>query len=176
MFIYKLSGCVFESSCSRLNFRFRACFEQGVPWHSGNYRVWIHSKTRAWHDKNIQSVILIYYACFFITRKKVVTFSNYLLEKFKVSKKDTSSFIYILRGKKTVLRYLLYLKNIRKVFSCAYFLLFLISKYLKIYFFRLTFPDSLTPLIKWFCFYSNNFLCIFSFLYLHLVFLFLLLA
>ena len=22
---------------------------------SGNYRVWIHSQTRAWHDKNIQS-------------------------------------------------------------------------------------------------------------------------
>ena len=25
-----------------LNFRFCACFEQGPPWHSGNYRVWIH--------------------------------------------------------------------------------------------------------------------------------------
>ena len=22
-------------------------------WHSGNYRVWIHSETRTWHDKNI---------------------------------------------------------------------------------------------------------------------------
>ena len=49
-----LSGCGFESSCSHLNFRFRACFEQGVPWHSGKYRVWIHSETRTWHDKNIQ--------------------------------------------------------------------------------------------------------------------------
>ena len=28
---YELSGCGFESSCSHLNFRFRACFEQGVP-------------------------------------------------------------------------------------------------------------------------------------------------
>ena len=46
---------VSESSCSHLNFRFRACFEQGVAWHSGNYRVWIHYKTRTWHDKNIQS-------------------------------------------------------------------------------------------------------------------------
>ena len=46
---------IFESRCSHLNFRFRACFEQGVPWHSGNYRVWIHSETRTWHDKNIQS-------------------------------------------------------------------------------------------------------------------------
>ena len=30
-------------------------FKQGVPWYSGNYRVWIHSETRTWHDKNIQS-------------------------------------------------------------------------------------------------------------------------
>ena len=55
VFVYELSGCEFESSCSYLNFRFRACSEQGVPWHSGNYRVWIHSETRTWHDKNIQS-------------------------------------------------------------------------------------------------------------------------
>ena len=50
VFVYELSGCGFESSCSHLNFRFRACFKQGVPWHSGNYRVWIHSEMRAWHD------------------------------------------------------------------------------------------------------------------------------
>ena len=49
VFVYELSGCGFESSCSRLNFWFRACFEKGVPWYSGNYRVWIHSETRAWH-------------------------------------------------------------------------------------------------------------------------------
>ena len=55
VFVYDLSGCGFESSCSHLNFRFRACFEQGVPWHSGKYRVWIHSETRMWHDKNAQS-------------------------------------------------------------------------------------------------------------------------
>ena len=29
----------FKSSCSHLNFRFHACFEQGVPCHWGNYRV-----------------------------------------------------------------------------------------------------------------------------------------
>ena len=56
VFFYELSGCGFESSCSHLNFRFCTCFEQGVPWHSGNYRLWIHSETHAWHDKNIQSV------------------------------------------------------------------------------------------------------------------------
>ena len=31
MFVYELSGCGFEFRCSHLNFRFRACFEQGVP-------------------------------------------------------------------------------------------------------------------------------------------------
>ena len=46
----------FESSCSHLNFRFRACFEQGVSWHSGNYRVWIHSERRTWHDKNVETM------------------------------------------------------------------------------------------------------------------------
>ena len=35
VFVYELSGCGFESTCSHLNFRFRACFEQRVPWHSG---------------------------------------------------------------------------------------------------------------------------------------------
>ena len=57
VFIYELSGSGFEFSCSHLNFRFRACFEQGVPWHSGNYRVWIHPETRMWHDKNIQFIV-----------------------------------------------------------------------------------------------------------------------
>ena len=41
VFVYEISGSGFESRCSHLNFRFRACFEQGVPWHSGDYRVWI---------------------------------------------------------------------------------------------------------------------------------------
>ena len=55
VFVYELNGCRFESSCSHLNFRFRACFEQGVPWHAGKYRVWIHSETCTWHDNNIHS-------------------------------------------------------------------------------------------------------------------------
>ena len=58
LFVYELSGSGFESSCSHLNFRFRAYFEQRVPLHSGNYRVWIHSEIRTWHDKNIQSVCI----------------------------------------------------------------------------------------------------------------------
>ena len=55
VFVYNLSGCGFESSCSHLSLRFRACFEQGVPWHSGNCRVCIQSETHTWHDKNIHS-------------------------------------------------------------------------------------------------------------------------
>ena len=74
-FIYELSGSGFESNlvsslsfgycsgdevgfgsrCSHLNFRYCAFFKQRVPWHSGNYRMWIHSKLHTWHDKNIQS-------------------------------------------------------------------------------------------------------------------------
>ena len=47
LFLYELSGCGFETRCcSHLSFRFRACFEEGIPWHSGHYRVWIHSETR----------------------------------------------------------------------------------------------------------------------------------
>ena len=64
VFVYELSGWGFESSCSHLNFRFCACFEQGVPWHSRNYRVWIHSETRRWHDKNIH---LNCERCLFVT-------------------------------------------------------------------------------------------------------------
>ena len=29
-------------------------FEQGGPWYSGNYRVYIHSKMVTWHAKNMQ--------------------------------------------------------------------------------------------------------------------------
>ena len=58
VFIYKLSGCEFESRYNHLNFRYHACFEEGIPWHSGKYRVWIHSETRTWHDKNLQSIPL----------------------------------------------------------------------------------------------------------------------
>ena len=68
-FVYEISGCGIDSCCSYLNFRYRACFEQGAPWYSDNYRVYIHSKTWMWHDKkNTQSknflplytVLLIY--------------------------------------------------------------------------------------------------------------------
>ena len=31
VFVYELSACGFESHCCHLNFRYGACFEQGVP-------------------------------------------------------------------------------------------------------------------------------------------------
>ena len=55
-FVCELSSCGFESRCSHLNFRYHACFEQGVPWHSDKYGVWIHSGTCTWHGKSIQSI------------------------------------------------------------------------------------------------------------------------
>ena len=64
VFIYELSGSGFESSCSNLNFRFWACFKQGVPWHLGKYSVWIHYEMHTWHDKNIQSVRLFLFVIF----------------------------------------------------------------------------------------------------------------
>ena len=68
-FVYEISGCGIDSCCSYLNFRYRACFEQGAPWYSDNCRVYIHSKTWMWHDKKnsqlknflpLYSVLLIY--------------------------------------------------------------------------------------------------------------------
>ena len=38
-FVYELSGCDFKSRCFHLNFRYSACFEQGVLWHSCSYRI-----------------------------------------------------------------------------------------------------------------------------------------
>ena len=46
VFVYELSSCGFKSRCCHLNFTSCACFKQGVPWHSGNYRVWIQSEMR----------------------------------------------------------------------------------------------------------------------------------
>ena len=90
----ELSGCGFESRCSHLNFRFRACFEQGVPWHSGNYSVWIHSETRTWHDKNIQSdrkELLIFWTLIVPSLRCVLTQSASLWTRKRFAKHGTGS-------------------------------------------------------------------------------------
>ena len=53
--VFVLSGSGFKSTCSHLNFRFRACLDQGVPSASCKNRVWLHSETHTLHDKNIPS-------------------------------------------------------------------------------------------------------------------------
>ena len=55
LFVYELSGSGFQSSCNVLNFKFRASFKQGFPWHLGNGRLWIPSEARTLYDQNIQS-------------------------------------------------------------------------------------------------------------------------
>ena len=37
--LHELKGCGFKSRFYHFNFRYRACFEQEVPWQSGSYRV-----------------------------------------------------------------------------------------------------------------------------------------
>ena len=59
VFVYRLSSCGFQSRCEHLNFRYRSCFDQGVPWNPCNCRTWIQSETRKWHAKNIQSRLLV---------------------------------------------------------------------------------------------------------------------
>ena len=41
-----LNLSLYTGCSSHLRFRYRVCFEQGVPSYSGNYRVWSHSETR----------------------------------------------------------------------------------------------------------------------------------
>lgn len=44
MFVYERSGCGFDSRCNHLNFPYLTCFEQGISWHPGNYKISIHCK------------------------------------------------------------------------------------------------------------------------------------
>ena len=52
--IWPLSGCGFESRCCHLNFRASTSSKESLDIQA-NYRVWIHSETRTWHDNDIQS-------------------------------------------------------------------------------------------------------------------------
>ena len=79
MFVYELKW--FWVRVQLQSFKdFHVCFEQGVPWHSGNHRVWIHSETPRWHDMNIQSV-------------SVLCFLAYLLLSSATSETTATSFL-----------------------------------------------------------------------------------
>ena len=54
VFVYETSGCGIDSRCRYLKVRYCTWFEQRAPWHLDNCRVYTHSKTRMWHDKNTQ--------------------------------------------------------------------------------------------------------------------------
>ena len=95
VYVYELTGCRCESRYDHLNFRYRACFEQGVSWHSGNYRVWIHSETRTWHDKNKQlnEIVSAMQGFYFL-----VKFGLVLIYILKVYRKKSSSSISLRRN------------------------------------------------------------------------------
>ena len=91
VFVYQLSGCEFESRCCHLNFRYRAYFEQGVPWHSGQlksvYSLW-NIQTVLINDLGLHNVFkdelsslrkcLVFHFSFFISSSKLFLISRYL--------------------------------------------------------------------------------------------------
>ena len=93
VFVYELSGSVFESSCSHLNFRFCACFGQGVPWLSGNFRVWIHSETRTWRDKNIHSFTVLF---FFFRDQHPLLYGQFLMLFYQTKTKLSHSILLLM--------------------------------------------------------------------------------
>ena len=118
-FFCKISGCGIDSCCSYLNFRYRGCFEQGAPWHSDNYRVYMHSKTRTWHDKKRQlknllplySVLLIY---LFTAKLRHLRFS--MVEQFqsRLARIRSKQFLFIRSEILSCLSYLCVSKNITR--------------------------------------------------------------
>ena len=81
------NDCITLRTHNHLNFRYRVCFEQGVPWHWGKYRVWIHSEKLTWHDKNIQP---LYHYNIFTTAKEFIHFftsENFVRTKVQIGKK-----------------------------------------------------------------------------------------
>ena len=94
------------------NFRFGACFEQGVLWYSGNYRVWIHSETCTWHDKNIQSKLSWQqkeaYVDIFEIRKSINAGSGQESSIYIILTNETQQYIKMFNTKLSKLIYLPY--------------------------------------------------------------------
>ena len=85
-------GCGFGSRCIHLNFRYRTCFEQGVPWNSGHHRVEIHSKriydTINAHTGNVLFSLLVKPSRKILTITVCLSHSN--KRKPRISKKKRS--------------------------------------------------------------------------------------
>ena len=138
VFLYELSGYGFEYRYSHLKFRYHACFEQRVRWHSGNYRMQIHSLTCRRHDKNIQSTDLFITnsICSFqkATRSALSDFHKMTLTVLESTFKESNlkRFVYgdIKRSRNPLLR--IYQKNDYIVwttinFEKMYFMMFWIN-------------------------------------------------
>ena len=55
VFLTRLNSWAFEWLWNRFLLQLlKVSFEEGAHWHSGNYRVYIHSKMHMQHDKNTQ--------------------------------------------------------------------------------------------------------------------------
>ena len=65
VFVYELSSCVLQSYCSHLNSRYRACFEQGVLWHSGCR----YTLKRVCNMMRTHSVLIVLQSSFFFSNK-----------------------------------------------------------------------------------------------------------
>ena len=52
--VFEHSGRGFGSRSCHLNVRYHIYFKEGLHWHSGNYRVYIHSETSTWWDSNME--------------------------------------------------------------------------------------------------------------------------
>ena len=93
--------------CSHLNFRYRACFEQGVPWQSGNYRVWIHSERRTWHVRTYSLSISISIFCSGSIPKKLkmmqLNQDFNTVEERRTTLNQASWFVFILAIKPLIL-------------------------------------------------------------------------
>ena len=118
VFVYNLSGCGFESRHIHLNFKYRTCFEQGFPWHSGKYSVWTHSETYTWHDKNIQLIPLYNFSLQKSEHLWFSLFSN-TTQKMKFPIKDFVSKCDQMRRKLRIWSYLLKKLLMKNFIFCA---------------------------------------------------------
>ena len=95
VFVYELSRCGFEYSCSHLNFRFRTCFELGVPWHSGCVdSLWNAYVT--WQEDTVILCISLFGWHSRTTQWKSPTFENKHWLVWWRSRLDWSDTVYVL--------------------------------------------------------------------------------
>ena len=68
VFVYQLNSCGFGSRCTHLNFRYRACFEQGILDIQANIECGFNLCT--WHDNKVQSIGFVIVKQIFLLPKR----------------------------------------------------------------------------------------------------------